>query len=498
MKDPAPEQGGGGGRVLAVRGSLHLLAAEAVMVAAGIAIAVFLSRSLSLRGYGEFVLIVAIVMWVELGIAALFGRTTWQLIAAAEDWKEPAATIAWLHVMVGLVAGAAMFVAAPSLTRMLGVPDAVTGLRVLSAGIPLSAAATAHRQIAIGLGLYRYRALTTVTRTLIRFGLVLLLVQTGLGVTGALAAHALASLVELAVWRVRIRPAIRRSASFPPGEIVELAGPLFVAAVAMRLFERADLLLLQLLRDSTDQSAVYGAAQQLASLPLVAAAAIVPVLSGTLASRVRQGRASEASDYLRTVTRVFMLLAAPAAIAAGSGQDIMTLVYGAAFAQAGSVLGPLLLSGLFTVQLSIATVGLIISGRAGGGGRTAMNASLLVMTLALIGHMIFIRRWGMEGAAWVSAISAGCGALVATIASNRTWAAGVGAGVWIRVAGVCASAWVISRLIVTDGWLLLAELVVLVVLASAASRGLGALSRSDVATLVAAILPSPASPAGNR
>jgi PST family polysaccharide transporter len=453
------------------------------MVPVGIAIASFLSRNLSLDLYGQYVLAMTVVMWLETGIASLFGRAAWHIVADAEDWTGPASTIVWLHGIVGVALGALLFAGAPAIAGALDAPALATGLRILAAGTPISALATAHRQIAVGLGRYRVRAAATAGRSLVRLALVLILVALGFSFDGALLAHLGASIAELAICRARVRPGWRRDRSHQPAGVLAYAGPLFVSAIAMRLIERLDLVLVQVLRGQAGEAALYGAAQQLASLPLVASAAVVPVLSSSLARLVRDGHAAETRERLRSAMGIALLLLPLSSIAAGSGASIARLIFGAPYGPAGALLLPLLISAVGVAVLGIASAGLIVAGKS----RTTVTITGIMLGLAIPAHVLAIARWGMSGAAWVTCAVCGLGAIMAARASDRSWNAGVPLHHLVSNLGLSVLGFAASRLIETEGLALLAELAGLTLAAGTALVLLGTVSRNDLATLRAAL-----------
>ncbi|MBA3316502.1 MAG: oligosaccharide flippase family protein, partial [Gemmatimonadales bacterium] len=100
-----------------------------------------------------------------------------------------------------------------------------------------------------------------------RLLLVVLFVELGRSIEGAVLGSIGASLIELAVCRFFVRPAFSLRAAFQVGKLWGYAAPLLLSAVALRLYDKLDLVALTALGGTPEQAGHYGAAQNLAILP---------------------------------------------------------------------------------------------------------------------------------------------------------------------------------------------------------------------------------------
>jgi Na+-driven multidrug efflux pump len=94
-------------------------------------------------------------------------------------------------------------------------PALTTYLRLFALDIPLFSLARAHRRILVGIGAFRQQALATASRWIARLLFIVLLVEQGLSVQGAILASIGASMVELVVGRLHVRPSLFRRSTFP-------------------------------------------------------------------------------------------------------------------------------------------------------------------------------------------------------------------------------------------------------------------------------------------
>ncbi len=472
--------------VHAVRGSVEIFSAESLMVPVGLLIVAFLSRRLGVGLYGDYVLLIAVVTWLEWGVTSLFARATVQLVAESGDWAPAAATIVWLHGVAGLVVGGALLAGAGPLASALGAPGIAPGFRILAFDVPLFCLAQAHRQVAVGIGRYRVRALAAGGRSVARLALVVGLVSLGLSVRGALLAQVGASVVELAICRAGVRPSWWHDRTYPVSRVLAFAWPLFGAAIFMRLFERVDLFMVQRLILSPEVTAVYGAAQQLALLPYLVSTAVVPVLSSRMARLTSTGATVEAGQHLAQGIRAVTLLLPLVAIPAGSGADVASFVFGAPFAAAGSLLGPLLVAVICYVGMNVAVSAFIAAGKPAW----TLVLATAVLAAAFGGDLAVIPRLGARGAALVTMTAGAVGAISSLAVASRLFGARVALRPLLVTLLVAAGGYVASAAVPSHGWGVVLELAALGALSIAALFATRALTRTDVALLRSALLPA--------
>jgi O-antigen/teichoic acid export membrane protein len=398
-KDPEPRPGGG--RRLA-SGTLYVFLAEALIFPTGLATAAFLTRVLGPEDYGLLTLAATLAAWFEWTVVSIFARAAVKFIGEADDWRPVATTVVRLYLIAGVLAALAFAALARPAALLLGEPRLQGYLLVYALDLPLFCLSQAHMAVLVGVGEFPSRATAAVGRWIGRLLLMLVLVGMGYSVYGAIAANVGASVVELAIARYCIRPPLLGRSSFAAGRLWGYAVPLFLFAISMRLFDRVDVVAIKALGGTGAQVGLYGAAQNLSLVPLLFGSVLAQILLSTLSSMQRDGRI-EASDRLaRNGIRVIVVLFPFAAMVAGSAHEIVTLIFGAAFAATAPLLALLIFAGVALAMIQVTSAVLTASARP---GLTFATAGPLVLT-AVAGHVALIPLFGPIAAAAVTTVCA--------------------------------------------------------------------------------------------
>ena len=438
----------------ALVGTVRVVLAESLLIPTGLLTAAYLARHLGPEGYGLFTLAAAVVAWVEWSLTALFGRASVKFVAEAADWRPIGATILSVYLAIALAGALALWLLAAPVAALLGKPVLAGYLRLFAVDIPLFSLAQAHRSILVGLGNFSERALAAAARWVSRLVLVVLLVELGLSIEGAILGSVGASLIELTVARVFVRPGLSVRMALPARKLLAYAGPLLLSALALRLYDKLDLVTLTALGGSAEQAGLYGAAQNLAILPGIFAAPFAPLLLSTLGRAFRDGQGTLAQSIGRDAMRGVLLLVPFAGLVAGSAVEIVTLVFGPAFSAAAPLLSWLIFAAVALVQISIAMAILTAADRPG----VTLAMTVPLPLLALSGYLVLIPQRGPAGAALVTAACAGLAALAAVFALHRVCRVLPSMGTVVRASLLCVGAYAIAALWATPGFLLLVKL----------------------------------------
>jgi O-antigen/teichoic acid export membrane protein len=466
---------------LMVGGTLQVLVAESLVLPTGLIAAAFLTRRLGPDGYGLLALTGSLVSWFEWSITTIFGRTVIKLVGEADDWRPVAATVVRLHLLASVACMASLWLAAPLLSTLLHEPALVTYLFLYALDIPLFSLAQAHRNILIGVGDFTPRALAAAGRWLSRLLLILVLVELGLSVPGAILANLGASVVELAIARWHIRPAWFGRSSFPLRRLSAYAVPLSLMSLSLRFYDKLDLFVLKALGASAGQAGLYNAAQNLAWVPSIFAAACVPLLLAMLAADLRLGDWPAARTLGRQALRLSVALLPLGALAAGAGSEIVALAYGTAFRPAAIVFGPLVVGELVSMMASVATVIMIAA------DQPALTFALTgpLIPLAILGHLLVIPTGGPLGAALVTSLLNVVDTLVVFWAVRRLWRIAPPAATVVRAVLLSILAYAAGALWPAPGIWVLVKLPILVMGVGAAYWLLGELSAGEIRWLIA-------------
>jgi O-antigen/teichoic acid export membrane protein len=464
-------------------GSVRVFLAESLLIPSGLLTAAYLARRLGPEGYGLFTVAAGLVAWVEWSLTALFSRASVKFVADAADWRPIGATILRVHLAASVAVALLLWLLATPLAAFLGEPTVAAYLRLFALDIPLFSLAQAHRNILIGVGKYTERALAAAARWVSRLILVVVLVELGLSVQGAIWGSIGASLIELVVVRVFVRPALSGPATLQMRKLLGYAAPLLLSALALRFFDKLDLIALTALGGTAEQAGHYGAAQNLSILPGLVALSFSPVLLSALSRALREGDHRFARGLSRDAMRGVVLLVPFAGLVAGSTSEIVRLVFGPAFGPAAPLLSWLTFAALALVQVSVGTAILTAAGRLGL--TFALTGPLPL--LALSGYVLLIPQLGPPGAALVTTLSATAVALATILAVLLVCQASPPIGSVFRSILLGVAAYSVGAMWPTPGFLVLVKLPLMSIMIVLAFGLLGEFSAVELTALRAVV-----------
>lgn len=392
-------------------GTVRIVLAEALILPTGLLTVAFLTRRLGPEGYGQFALTATLIAWLGWSFTSMFSRATIKFVGETENWQPVGRTVIRLHLLVGVGAASVLWLLAEPIAKIFDEPALVACLRLFAFDVPLFSLAHAYRNILVGMGSFRQRAVVTTYRYIGRLVLIVLLVELGLSVEGAILGCIGASLVELAVCRFYFRSSPSHTSDFSVRKLFVYAVPLFLSALSLRFFSRLDLLALKALGGTAEQAGVYAAAQNL-TIPLhILAFSFSPLLLSTLSRAFRDGNRRVVTELSRDGMRAMVLLLPFAGLVSGASSEIVELIFGAVFLPAAIPLALLIFSSLGLAMISVTTAILIAAGKLGW----TLVVTIPLLPLAAASHLLLIPWLGMIGAALATTVWAAVGALVGVL-----------------------------------------------------------------------------------
>lgn len=400
-----------------LQGSTRIFLAESLMLPTGLLTVVFLTRTLGPESYGLYSLAAVITSWTGWTIASIFNRTTVKFVSETQQWKPVASTALRLYGLTGLAALAALILLAWPISRLLAEPSLIKYLCLFAVDIPLFALSSAHKAVLLGLGRFAAKALVSSVYWIARLALIILFVEMGLSLTGAILASICASLLELGLVRCFVRPPVFGREHFPLAKFWQYSAPLFLAALSVRIFDRLDLFALKSLGGTAAQAGVYAAAQNLTLIPGILALAFADPLLAALTRLYTGGRLADAKLMARNAMRLVLLLFPFAGIVAGASREIVGLFFGSDYLSAAPLVAILTFAALWMVMIAV-TAGILT---AGGKPNWTLVVTAPMVPLALCGHVLLIPRMGPAGAALITLTFATLHGGLAVYAVNRQW-----------------------------------------------------------------------------
>ncbi len=398
-------------------GTVWVLLAEALLFPTGLLTVACLSRRLGVADYGLYTLAAVLIAWIEWTIRAVFTAAAIRCVGEAGDWRPVGARVVGLYLTSGIAALALIIVVAGPIAALLGEPRLVPYLRLFALEIPLFCLVQAHRNVLVGIGRFRQQALASAVRWTARLLLIVALVELGLSIWGAILGSMGATLIELAVCRYAVRPPFYSRVPFPMRRLWGIAGPLFLFTLSSRLYDKMDLFFLKSLGGTAADAGIYGAAQNLAIVPAVLVFPFASLLLSTLSRQLRSGDAEAARGLARNALRAVVALVPFACLLAGSAGEAVELIYGAPFLPAAPLLALLVFAAVGLVALALSAAILTAA------GKPLWTVGIFgpLLPVAVIGHLLFIPWLGPPGAALVTTVVAGLGAVGMVLAIYRVW-----------------------------------------------------------------------------
>jgi O-antigen/teichoic acid export membrane protein len=452
-----------------IDGTLLVFLAEALILPTGLLTVAFLTRRLGPQGYGLFALAAAVVIWFEGTINTFFSRPTLKFIAEAKDWRPVGAAILRLHLLASLIATVLLWFLSVPISTMLNEPVLAEYLRLFALHIPLSNVTNSHKNFLVGIGGFRRGAVASAAHWVARLCLIVLFVELGFSVNGAIWGSIGASVVHLAVSRVYVRPTLRGATGVQLPGFWSYAWPLVVFSIGTALAGRLDLFALKLLGGTASEVGIYGAAQALAIIPTIFAMSFAPLLLSTLSRLVGAGDIEQAKEVAFHGMRLVLILLPFAGMTAGMSHEVVHFIFGPLFRPAAPLLSWLIFGALAMLMVSVATAVLTASGKP----KWTMIQVIPLLFVGVVGYFLLIPRMGPVGASVVKTCCAFLAAITSLVGVYRIWRIFPPLTTLARSLFVCGLAWGLAVFWPTPGvWLCLkAAAISVVIVTSFVSMG---------------------------
>jgi O-antigen/teichoic acid export membrane protein len=421
--------------------------AEMLIVPTGILTVAFLTRRLGPAGYGMLAIAGAFVDWLEWGIAASFTRATVKFVSEAKDWRPVAARAVQLQLMISLAAGALLALLAGPIAALMHEPELAHYLRLYSIDLPIFCLAQAHRDVLVGLGLFKQRAWASGWRWVFRLGLIVLLVNLGLSIDGAIIGGMLSSLVELAICRWYVRPQLFGRPGVSARPLLSYVAPLSLYSVSIKLYDKLDLVTFKALGGTIAMAGIYASAEGLATLPAILATSFAPLILSALGEAMKAGDLAAAKERARKALRAMLLLLPAGGVIPAMSTELTGALYGTAFLPAAPLFNVMVFGSLAMFIIAV-TTSIMVSAAKPGWTFRIMGPLVLAQ---LVGDLLVIPRYGAMGAAVVGTICAVAGATICIMLVRKIWGILPPLPTFLRSVAIGVAAYVAASLWPTPG-----------------------------------------------
>jgi len=396
------------------RGTFFLMAAQGVLMLSGYALNVFLARYFGPDQYGVYGVAMAVLVWVELFVINGVPTAMQKFLA-----ESPARASAWLRLGRRMQFGYVLIIFA---VFMLSVPlisgsfDDPTFKRILWIAAPdilLYGLYWFYLGAHSGLHRFESQALIIASYGLSKVGCCIGLILLGTGIDGALIGNFLGSAVGLVIGAVLLRRADlpKTNEGEHYSSLIKFAVPIVLYTLSNNALLYIDLLFVKKFMPSI-AAGHYTAATTIARVPyfifLGLTATILPALSRTLA---HEDLAASRKLLRQTMRLLFGLLIPVLVLVTANATEIVDLLYTATYAPAMPILRLLILGiAMYTLLVVLST---IMS--ADGYANRAFQISLFAAVIDVLLCFMLVPKYGTQGAALATLITATVGTLLAGI-----------------------------------------------------------------------------------
>ena len=434
-------------------GAARVFVAEMIVIPTGILTVAFLTRKLGPAGYGMLAVAAAFIDWLEWGITASFSRATVKFVSEASDWRPVASRAIQLQLFVSICAGLLLVLLAGPIALLMREPDLAWLLRLYAIDLPVFCLAQAHRDVLVGLGLYKERAIASGWRWIARLAIIVALVSLGMSIEGAIIGGIASSLVELAICRWYVAPGLFSRPTFSARPLLVYIAPLSLYAVGVKLYDKLDLVTFKALGGTAAAAGLYGGAESLTALPAMIATAFAPMLLSSLGEATKAGDLGLAKARARKALGAMLLMLPLAGMLPAMSEELVVAMYGRQFAPAAPLFEIMNLGAIAMFVIAVSTSIMVAAGRPGWTGRI-MGPLVL---LQLVGNLLMIPRFGSIGAAWVTTGCAVAGCIACLVVVHRMWGVVPPLGTFLRGVAIAGACWGIATVWPTPGPLVFAK-----------------------------------------
>jgi O-antigen/teichoic acid export membrane protein len=326
---------------------------------------------------------------------------------AADPENGPQVLATALPIQFAATAASAILVVAMAAALWVARDGVAPYLAVAALNLVPHGLLNLHLGYAAGLHQFRRQALLLTCYSVAKVVVVTLLAFAFRGL-GALVGYAIASFGTLLLGRYRTR----RLGRLQDGrELVAFALPVIVFVGLSTLQLNVDLLLVQAIMGSSDQTGWYAAAQQIARAPYYALAGIGMALLPGVARRDAENDLAGLTVTVAQVVRYALILLAPAVtLLSVAATGVVELLYSDRYLPSATPL-PALMPGMAALTL-FSILAAVLTGL--GRPRVAVVIAAGALATTVLVALLLIPRYGLVGAAAATTIG-GVGALAGSL-----------------------------------------------------------------------------------
>ena len=456
-----------------------MLVARMVFLVSGFFVSVILARGLGAVQFGVYGVVMSLLLWIEMVLAAGIPGATAKLVhdhPGETEHVEQSAHVTLLVWSVFLATGG--WFLAPMLAEWFGVASGAMLFRLAILDIPLMAVYLAYQGILNGHRLFGAIAAALIIHSTSKLVGIVILLAFGLSVAGALIAHVAATVTVLVV--LLIRYPIRRAA--PSSQMIRtmlaVALPMGTFLITLQFLLGVGLWILKAMETDTGEAVGYFVAALTAARVLIVVPSVVtPVVFTSLAWALARSDQRKVRDLIQGAMRFALVLLLPGCtLMMIDAEGIMALLFSDVYRPGGLILRYLAVGFGAMAFYDILSHSLM----AAGAFRQSTAIVIALIPVVLILSYILIGLMGGAGAALALAGTILAGTVLAAISASRRFGAIVRPSTVLRVTVATTVMGLIASYVEVDGIWLLPKFVVLLATYGAILALLGEITREDL------------------
>lgn len=437
------------------KGTLFLLAGQAVSLVAGYGIHVWLARTLGPGQYGIYGVVMSLLLWIEVGVISGIPMAVQKFVSAAPD--KAGAVIkktAGMQVVYIVVLFSASFVLAPLVASLFRHAEIAGYLRIALIDLWVYGIYFIFLNLQNGLHNFRKQAALILLYSASKFIFVVLLVPSEAKLSGAFIANIAASAVALcaALLFAAKREGDTGGQSVSGREILQFAAPVAFFALAINLYLNIDLWIVKYFLGDV-QAGMYVSAATVARVPyflfFALSSAVLPLLSRALAKGETESVQNTIAGAVKFLIIAVTLLVA---VVAGYGKEIIVLLFSETFSPAGEIVSLLIAGMSFLALFFLFTTVFNADNRP----RTALVLTGSGVVLDAVLAIVLIPDMGVMGGALATTLSLVAVTIVSWSMVRSSFGTFFTAGSAARIGGAGLLVYGAARVIRVSGILMVA------------------------------------------
>jgi stage V sporulation protein B len=442
------------------RGTVLLVLSKALFLVGSVLIHVFLGRYLGPQGYGQYGLVMSILLWFEVVVNSAI---PWAVSKVISERRNLARSVFFqgigLQLIFSIVVLVVFIALAPTLARVFGDGAIRVLLWWVALDIPCFALLSVFLTYFNGLQRFGRQGIVSISRIFFKVLATVLLVLGGYSIRGALVANIIASLLALATgWFVLRLPAPSSQRVRFVRRVLSFGIPYTLFLLSAQLLLSIDLWAVKILVDDPAAAGFYTSAQTISRVPYFLFLGLTTALFPALSHSVSSGQEGASRVQVRQAMRLLALVLLPVgAIVSSSPDAIVKLFFGSAFHPAVLPL-TILIWGmiLFTCFYNLAVI-LSVTGRP----LMALGCSLGFILGDGLLNWLLVPQVGMAGAALATSLTSLGGTVVLAVVVSRRFGALLSSGTLLKLALASGLVFGLSALVPLEGFLLILKGMVL-------------------------------------